>query len=123
MRPAIVASLAEVSPALYQAQEVAEALLWQEVFQELALQLGALFDPLDPHGLFPDSKAVLGALQALAQLDDATWREDDTLGWLYQFFTTKDERAALRKKKGAAFTPMTSARSTSSIRPVGLFVS
>ena len=103
-RPSIVALVAEVSPALMQAREVAEELLWEGVFGELALQVGALFDPLDPHGVFPGSSAVLGALQALEAVDEAIWREDDTLGWLYQFFTTKDERATLRKKKGAAFT-------------------
>lgn len=104
-RPSIVASLADVSPVLAQARELAEALLWQCVFDEFALQLGALFDPYDPHGmLFPGSTAVLETLQAFDQLDNAIWNADDTLGWFYQFFTTKDERAKLRKKKGPAFT-------------------
>ena len=70
-RPSIVALVAEVSPALMQAREVAEELLWEGVFGELALQVGALFDPLDPHGVFPGSSAVLGALQALEAVDEA----------------------------------------------------
>ena len=58
-RASIVANLADISPVLAQAREVAEPLLWREVFDELALQLGALFDPHDPHGqVFPGSNAI-----------------------------------------------------------------
>jgi hypothetical protein len=103
--PAVVQQVAELSPVLLRASEIAEAALWQAVFAELSSSIGALFDPNDPHGrIFPGSAAIANALSALGELDDSVWREDDTLGWLYQFFTTKDERAVLRKKKGASFT-------------------
>src|ERR1700736_3330896 len=94
-----------MSPVLSFPREVAEPLLWQQVFDELALELGTLFDPHDPHGqVFPGSNALVEALTIFQELTPEIWREDDTLGWFYQFFTTKDERAQLRKKKGAAFT-------------------
>jgi hypothetical protein len=96
----------EVSSVLQQAGEIAEAALWRSIFEELAQRLGTLFDPLDPHAaVYPGSTAIVETAKALDQLSDAQWREDDTLGWFYQFFTTKSERAELRKKKGPSFTP------------------
>ncbi len=104
-RSQLLGSLLEVAPVLQRAREIAEAALWQSVFEELALRVGALFDPLDAHGaLFPGSLTLGEATRALSALSDEQWRADDTLGWCYQFFTTKPERAALRAKKGAAFT-------------------
>ncbi len=95
----------EVSSVLQQAGEIAEAALWRSVFEELAQRLGTLFDPNDPHtAVYPGSAAIVETAKALDQLSDAQWREDDTLGWFYQFFTTKAERALLRKKKGPSFT-------------------
>ena len=104
-RSPLLGALLEVAPVIQSERETAEAALWQSVFEELALRIGTLFDPLDVHGaLFPGSIALDETARAFSALSDEQWRADDTLGWCYQFFTTKAERAALRAKKGAAFT-------------------
>jgi hypothetical protein len=99
------ATLVTVAAAIATDREAAEAAVWRSIFEELAERLGALFDPLDPHGaIFPGSAALGAAITSLSKLTAEQWRADDTLGWFYQFFTTKTERQALRKKKGPAFT-------------------
>jgi hypothetical protein len=68
------------------------------VFDELAQDLPGLFDRYAPQGrLFPREPALL---QALALIDDAEieplWAEDETIGWIYQYFNSKEERDDLR---------------------------
>jgi len=68
------------------------------VFDELAQDLPGLFDRYSPQGrLFPREAALL---QVLALINDADiaplWREDETIGWIYQYFNSKEERKAMR---------------------------
>jgi len=68
------------------------------VFDELSHDLPALFDRYSPHGrLFPRGAALL---QVLTLIDDADiaplWSEDETIGWIYQYFNSKEERKAMR---------------------------
>jgi hypothetical protein len=68
------------------------------VFDELAQDLPGLFDRYSPQGrLFPREAALL---QALALINDAEieplWAEDETIGWIYQYFNSKEERKAMR---------------------------
>ena len=68
------------------------------VFDELAQDLPGLFDRFSPQGrLFPREAALL---QALALINDAEieplWAEDETIGWIYQYFNSKEERKAMR---------------------------
>lgn len=68
------------------------------VFDELAQDLPGLFDRYSPQGrLFPREAALL---QALALINDAEieplWTEDETIGWIYQYFNSKEERKAMR---------------------------
>jgi hypothetical protein len=68
------------------------------VFDELAQDLPGLFDRFSPQGrLFPREAAFL---QALALINDAEieplWAEDETIGWIYQYFNSKEERKAMR---------------------------
>ena len=68
------------------------------VFDELAQDLPGLFDRYSPQGrLFPRDTALL---QALALINDAEieplWAEDETIGWIYQYFNSKEERKAMR---------------------------
>jgi hypothetical protein len=68
------------------------------VFDELAQDLPGLFDRYSPQGrLFPRDAALL---QALALINDAEieplWAEDETIGWIYQYFNSKEERKAMR---------------------------
>jgi hypothetical protein len=68
------------------------------VFDELAHDLPGLFDRYSPQGrLFPRESTLL---QLLALSSDAEieplWGEDETIGWIYQYFNSKDERKAMR---------------------------
>ena len=68
------------------------------VFDELSLDLPGLFDRYSPQGrLFP-GEAVL--LQVLALINhgeiEPLWAEDETIGWIYQYFNSKEERKAMR---------------------------
>ncbi|RYG90168.1 MAG: SAM-dependent methyltransferase [Alphaproteobacteria bacterium] len=70
----------------------------QSVFDELSSDLPGLFDRYSPQGrLFP-REAVL--MQVLAQINhgeiEPLWAEDETIGWIYQYFNSKEERKAMR---------------------------
>lgn len=68
------------------------------IFDELAQDLPGLFDRYSPQGrLFPREASLL---QLLALINDAEieplWAEDETIGWIYQYFNSKEERKAMR---------------------------
>jgi hypothetical protein len=68
------------------------------LFDELALDLGVLFDRYAPEGLlFPREEALEDLLDALNQEDvQEAWMEDETIGWIYQYFHPKSERKEMR---------------------------
>ncbi len=68
------------------------------VFDELAQDLPGLFDRYSPQGrLFPREAALLQVLNLINDADIATlWSEDETIGWIYQYFNSKEERKAMR---------------------------
>jgi hypothetical protein len=73
------------------------------LFDELALDLGVLFDRMTPQSaLFPSERCmedVLGELNkpGLTHL----WTEDETIGWVYQYFNPPEERKAMRDASAA----------------------
>lgn len=73
------------------------------LFDELAVELGVLFDRFAPTGLlFPGETALKALLeqinvQSLAHL----WAEDEAIGWVYQYFNSQEERQAMRKASSA----------------------
>ncbi|NUA27444.1 Eco57I restriction-modification methylase domain-containing protein [Cupriavidus basilensis] len=68
------------------------------LFDEFAQELPALFDRFAPQGrLFPREAALLQVLAALNHHDiQPLWGEDETIGWIYQYFNSKEERRAMR---------------------------
>jgi len=68
------------------------------VFDELAQDLPGLFDRFSPQGrLFPREAALLQVLILINDADIAPlWSEDETIGWIYQYFNSKEERKAMR---------------------------
>ncbi len=70
----------------------------ENLFDELALDLGVLFDRHSPLShVFPTERALE---EVLNLLNDATlahlWHEDETIGWMYQDYNDKVERKKLR---------------------------
>ena len=68
------------------------------VFDELAQDLPGLFDRYSPQGrLFPREAALLQVLNLINDADIAPlWGQDETIGWIYQYFNSKEERKAMR---------------------------
>ena len=70
----------------------------QSVFDELSLDLPSLFDRYSPQGrLFPRETALLQVLAIINHGEiEPLWAEDETIGWIYQYFNSKEERKAMR---------------------------
>lgn len=68
------------------------------LFDEFAIDLPALFDRYAAQGrLFPREPALLEVLDALNHHEiQSLWAEDETIGWIYQYFNSKEERKAMR---------------------------
>ncbi len=68
------------------------------LFDELSTEVKVLFDRRDPaSALWPRRAAfeeLLGVLNAPELA--AVWGEDETIGWVYQYFNSGDERRAMR---------------------------
>lgn len=68
------------------------------IFDELAEDLPSLFDRYSPQGrLFPCEVALLKVLELINDAEiDSLWGEDETIGWIYQYFNSREERKAMR---------------------------
>jgi hypothetical protein len=68
------------------------------IFDEFALDLNVLFDRFSPQGrLFPREAALLQLLGLMNDPEVAPlWGEDETIGWIYQYFNSKEERKKMR---------------------------
>ncbi|MBK1835065.1 BREX-1 system adenine-specific DNA-methyltransferase PglX [Roseibacillus ishigakijimensis] len=73
------------------------------IFDELSLDLGVLFDRFSPHSLlFPRPEALRELLAILNHHELAElWSQDETIGWIYQYWNSKDERKAMRDASAA----------------------
>ena len=73
------------------------------LFDELALELGVLFNRHAPQGLlFPRETALLALLDLLNAFDlEALWAEDETIGWIYQYYNDPLERKKMREASAA----------------------
>lgn len=73
------------------------------LFDELSLDLGALFDRRNPQGLlFPAPAALAELLEEINHPDlRHLWAEDETIGWIYQYWNSKEERKAMRDASAA----------------------
>ena len=73
------------------------------LFDELAVDLGVLFDRHSPAGmLFPRESALLQLLELLNAPDlESLWTEDETIGWIYQYYNDPAERKKMREQSAA----------------------
>jgi hypothetical protein len=83
------------------------------LFDEIGTELGVLFDRRDPASLlWPRRSALLNLLDILNRAELAAanvWAEDETIGWIYQYFNSKEEREAMRDpKQGGSAAPRNS---------------
>jgi hypothetical protein len=68
------------------------------VFDELTRELPGLFDRYAANAqLFPSETALRCVVDELNHFEVAAlWGEDETIGWIYQYFNSKEERRAMR---------------------------
>jgi Eco57I restriction-modification methylase len=73
------------------------------IFDELSTEVKVLFDRRDVASvLWPRRPALERVLEVLNGSELArVWREDETIGWVYQFFNSHEERRAMREASQA----------------------
>jgi hypothetical protein len=73
------------------------------LFDELALDLGVLFDRVTPQSaVFPTERCMEDVLAELNRPElTHLWTEDETIGWIYQYFNPPEERKAMREASQA----------------------
>jgi hypothetical protein len=73
------------------------------LFDMFAGDLPALFDRHSPFGrLFPREATFLRLLGLINAADlEPLWGEDETIGWIYQYFNSTEERRRMRRESGA----------------------
>lgn len=73
------------------------------VFDELSLDLAVLFDRYSGQGrLFPRETVLLELLDLINDSElEILWGEDETVGWIYQYFNSKEERKKMRDESQA----------------------
>lgn len=70
------------------------------LFDEFSLDMAVLFDRHSPQGLlFPREGTLLEVLEQINHPDiEHLWAEDETIGWIYQYFNSQEERKKMRKE-------------------------
>ena len=73
------------------------------LFDEFSLDLAVLFDRYSIQGrLFPRESALLALLDQINHFEiEHLWAEDETIGWIYQYFNSKEERKTMRDESSA----------------------
>jgi hypothetical protein len=75
------------------------------MYDELALELPALFDRHHPHSrVFPGEIALNEVLELLNDPNLSQreiWRQDETIGWIYQYYNDPAERKKMRNESQA----------------------
>ncbi|MEZ4390232.1 MAG: DNA methyltransferase [Polyangiales bacterium] len=75
----------------------------ESLFDELSTEVKVLFDRRDPSSVLWPKRASFDQLLALLNAEELAgiWREDETIGWVYQFFNGQDERKKMREESQA----------------------
>ena len=73
------------------------------LFDEFSIDLAVLFDRYSIQGrLFPRESALLELLAEINHHEiEALWAEDETIGWIYQYFNSQEERKKMRAESQA----------------------
>ena len=92
-------------PALGESGDAYRCFLFS-VFDEFAIELPQLFDRYSPQGrLFPRDTSLLELLALINDPElESLWTEDETIGWIYQYYNSQEERKKMRKESQAPRT-------------------
>lgn len=83
----------------------------ESLFDELSTEVKVLFDRRDPSSVLWPKRATFEELLQILNASELApaWGEDETIGWVYQFFNSKEERAKMRDpKQGGSQAPRNS---------------
>ncbi len=88
-----------LAPGLAELPDKGYRLYIESLFDELSTEIKVLFDRRNPASLLWPRQKVLEELLAILNREAIkdVWAEDETIGWIYQYFNPKDERDAMRK--------------------------
>ena len=94
------AEFALLAPGLKDLPDDGYRLYLESLFDEISTEVGVLFDRLAPGSLlWPRRRALQELLEILNAADLAScWQEDESIGWVYQYFNSLDERQAIRQE-------------------------
>ncbi|WP_038976333.1 Eco57I restriction-modification methylase domain-containing protein [Bradyrhizobium japonicum] len=92
-----------LSPALKTADGAGYRLYIQSIFDELSTEVKVLFDRRDPASALWPKKANFDEILEILNGEDlkTVWEEDETIGWIYQFFNSGEERRKMRDESAA----------------------
>jgi hypothetical protein len=73
------------------------------LFDELSTEVKVLFDRRDPSAVLWPKRATFAQLLEILNAGELSkvWGEDETIGWVYQFFNGQDERRKMREESEA----------------------
>jgi hypothetical protein len=92
-----------LAPGLVQLPDQGYRLYLESLFDEIGQEVGILFDRRDPSSLIWPRRAALNELLEIlnAQQLATVWDDDETVGWVYQYFNSSDERKQMRDESHA----------------------
>lgn len=72
----------------------------ESLFDELSTEVKVLFDRRDPSSVISPKRTTFEQLLDILNGSDLgqVWGEDETIGWVYQFFNGQDERRKMREE-------------------------
>ncbi|WP_421378519.1 Eco57I restriction-modification methylase domain-containing protein [Paraburkholderia sp. DD10] len=75
----------------------------ESLFDELSTEVKVLFDRRDPSSVLWPKRATFEQLLEILNSTAlaSVWSEDETIGWVYQFFNGQDERRKMREESQA----------------------
>ena len=92
-----------LAPGLGEFTDKGYRLYIESLFDELSTEIRVLFDRRDLSSLlWPRQKSLEGLLGVLNREEIANlWAEDETIGWVYQYFNSSEERKRMREESAA----------------------
>lgn len=100
-----------LAPGLIELPDSGYRIYLECLFDEIGREVGILFDRTDPASLLWPRRTAL--LEALGRINDPKlaeiWVEDETIGWIYQYYNDPEERRKMRDpKQGGSAAPRNS---------------
>jgi hypothetical protein len=96
-----------LAPGLTELVDQGYRLYLESLFDEIGREVGILFDRRDPSSLIWPRRQVVNELLAILNAQElaGVWDDDETIGWVYQYFNSDDDRKRARYDKNGRPKP------------------